>query len=83
MMDDLDGALEDYNKTIELNPEYVDAYLNRGCLKRELKDYKGALEDFNKALELNPQFKEAKKGRTLCYFKMKKPFKAIKSFFEK
>ena len=27
---DLKGAIQDYDKTIELNPQYADAYFNRG-----------------------------------------------------
>jgi len=52
---DYKGALFDYNKAIEMNPEFVDAYYNRGTLKgRYLKDYYGAISDFNRAIELDP-----------------------------
>jgi serine/threonine protein kinase len=53
---DFSGALDNYNKAIELNPKYAEAYRNRGWLKyMELDDVSGALTDFNKAIELNPQ----------------------------
>ena len=39
--------LADFNKAIELNPNYADAYYNRGNAKGNLKDYKGAIADFN------------------------------------
>lgn len=42
------GALEDYNKAIELN--YDDAYSNRGILRNRMSDYRNAVEDFNQAL---------------------------------
>jgi tetratricopeptide (TPR) repeat protein len=45
---DFKGALEDYNKAIELN--YGDAYNNRGILRTRMHDYKDAIEDFDKAL---------------------------------
>ncbi len=45
---DFQGALEDYNKAIELN--YSDAYNNRGILRNKMNDYKNAVEDFNRAL---------------------------------
>ena len=45
---DFQGAMEDYNKAIELN--YNDAYNNRGILRNRMNDYKNAIEDFNRAL---------------------------------
>jgi tetratricopeptide (TPR) repeat protein len=46
---DLQGAMEDYNKAIELN--YNDAYNNRGILRNRTNDYKNAIEDFNRAVQ--------------------------------
>ena len=51
---DYTGAISDYTKAIELDPNYADAYVNRGISKHNLKDYKGAMSDYNKAIELNP-----------------------------
>ena len=51
---DYKGAIEDYNKAIELNPNYALAYSIRGAAKGELKDYRGAMQDYNKAIEFNP-----------------------------
>ena len=49
------GAIADYNKSIEINPQYADAYINRGNAKHKSGDTKGAIADFNKAIEINPQ----------------------------
>jgi len=46
------GAISDYTKAIELNPNYI-SYNNRGVAKGELKDYKGAIADYNKAIKLH------------------------------
>lgn len=51
---DYKGAIEDYTKAIELNPNDSNIYLVRSLDKSRLKDYKGAIEDCNKAIELNP-----------------------------
>ena len=51
---DFDGALADYNKAIELKPDYADAYIGRGDVKYKKSDPKGALTDYNKAIELKP-----------------------------
>ena len=50
---DYKNAILDYNKAIELDPNYVDAYNVRGLAKYDLKDYGGAILDFNKVIELN------------------------------
>ena len=34
-----EAALEDYNKTLELNPEYLQAYFNIGLYYRSINDY--------------------------------------------
>ena len=52
---DLDGALADYSKSIELNPTDADAFTNRGILKNKMGDVTGSIADFNKAIELNPK----------------------------
>jgi tetratricopeptide (TPR) repeat protein len=54
---DYTGAMEDFNKAIEL--KYNDAYNNRGILRNRLGDYKNAIEDFNKAVPRN-KFDQAK-----------------------
>ena len=41
------GAIADYTKAIKLNPNYADAYYNRGVAKSNLQDYDGAIADFN------------------------------------
>jgi tetratricopeptide (TPR) repeat protein len=47
-------ALSSYNKAIEKNLNYGDAYHDRGICKDFLKDYSGAILDFNKAIKLDP-----------------------------
>lgn len=56
---DYEGAIEDYNEVIKVNPKHLKSYINRGASKYNLQDYKGAIEDFNKAIEINPLSKIA------------------------
>jgi tetratricopeptide (TPR) repeat protein len=52
--EDYIGALEDFNLAIMINPNNIDAYINRAITLWEFKNYKGAIEDFSKAIELDP-----------------------------
>ena len=49
------GAIDDWSKAIEINPEFAAAYNNRGYAKYNLNDYQGAIADYDKAIENNPQ----------------------------
>jgi protein O-mannosyl-transferase len=75
-----DEALRDFNKAIELKPEYSDAYNNRGKLLKSTGRYEDMLSDFNKAIESNSDNFEAhnNRGNVLCI--MKKYDEAIADF---
>ncbi len=53
--DDMSEKLENYTLSINNKPDFADAYINRGLVKNELKDYEGSLEDYNKAISLDPK----------------------------
>ena len=48
------GAMEDYNESIRLNPNYVEALINRGVLRARQKNHQGALEDYNEVIRVDP-----------------------------
>lgn len=52
-------ALQEFNKTIELNPGDAQAYNHRSEIKFELGDFSGAALDSLAAVGLNPQYMEA------------------------
>jgi len=54
---DLDGAIDDFSKVIEIDPTYAMAYDRRGWAKIELGDYLGGIEDYTKVIELSPKDK--------------------------
>ena len=50
---ELNEALDNFNKAIELNPRYAIALFNRATIKADLGDFKGAKEDFHKAKSID------------------------------
>jgi tetratricopeptide (TPR) repeat protein len=68
-----DQAIAHYNKALELNPTYMEAYLNRGIASSRQGHPDEAIADFNKVLELNPGYAKAYFNRALA-FCMKKDY---------
>ena len=52
---DLDTALVDFGKAIEMKPDSFQAYLERGMAHLNKKALELAISDLNKAVELNPK----------------------------
>ena len=46
------GALDDFNKAIEIDPENANAYGNRGSVRGITGDIAGACEDYQKGIDL-------------------------------
>ncbi|MCZ8040634.1 MAG: tetratricopeptide repeat protein, partial [Microcystis sp. LE17-20A] len=65
-------ALSDYNKAIDINPNFAMAYNNRGNLYQDLQKYELALDDYNKAIELNRNFAGAYNNRGILYRRQQK-----------
>jgi tetratricopeptide (TPR) repeat protein len=53
---DLDGAIADFSKAIEIEPRYAYAYINRGNARQAKGDLEGAIADYTKAIEIDPQY---------------------------
>jgi tetratricopeptide (TPR) repeat protein len=62
------SAISDFTKTIEVNPEIVEAYTYRGRLNITMGQYDQAVEDFTKLTEINPACAETYFVRALVYF---------------
>ena len=56
---DLDSAIADYTRALELNSKSATAYYNRGLAKQAKGDLDGAIVDYTRALQLNPKDVEA------------------------
>ena len=62
---DYEVVKKDLDQVIQLAPDFVYGYYNRGNVFSLLKDYRAALADYDKAIELNPDFAEAYFNRGL------------------
>lgn len=49
---DFKGAIRDFTKAIELNPDNVEAYANRGVAREASGDVQGAKDDYTKSIEI-------------------------------
>ncbi len=60
-------AIENYDRALELDPKYLDAWYNKGLALSNLKKYEEALTCYDRALELDPKYLEAwnNKGQLL------------------
>ena len=60
-------ANKDFNKVIGINPEFSQAYVNRGTVKTSFGEYKGAVSDFTKAISIDPENAFALMSRGMIY----------------
>ena len=51
---DLDAAIREFQRVVELAPNLAAAHVNLGAVYYEKKDYSHAIPSLRKALELNP-----------------------------
>ena len=76
----LDLALNDYNKAIELKPKYTEAYVNRGNILRDNGRQDEALNDYNKAIEINPIFSIAYFNRGILFMNQNRVNEALSDY---
>ncbi|MBW4497732.1 MAG: serine protease [Oscillatoria princeps RMCB-10] len=65
---DLKGALAEYSQAIAMNPNYADAYNNRGVVRYDSGDKPAALADYNEAIRINPNLASAYYNRGLVRY---------------
>ncbi|MEL6556446.1 MAG: tetratricopeptide repeat protein, partial [Cyanobacteria bacterium J06621_11] len=65
---DYDRAIADYDKAIEINPDYVSAYFSRGIAWSKQEDYGRAIADYDKAIEIDNESAQAYDYRGRSWF---------------
>ena len=58
-----DDAIEDYDRAIAIDPDYVVAYSNRSVAKSHKGDYDGAIADCSNAVAIDPNYSAAYNNR--------------------
>jgi tetratricopeptide (TPR) repeat protein len=71
------AALEDFNRAIDADPSFGEAYRNRGNVLFEMKRFDAALHDFTVAVERMPSSALAWNNRGYALFCMGRPAEAL------
>jgi tetratricopeptide (TPR) repeat protein len=75
-------AIIQFDKAINLNPNYTEAYGDRGASKANLGQYEGAIADYQKAEELGLKTSILYSNWGYAYYQLKQPDKA-QTYLEK
>ena len=75
-----DKAMENYNKAIELDPNYVAAYTSRGLAESNLEKNQKTIKDYDKAIELDPNDAETYYNRGNAKLELEDYQEAIKDY---
>ena len=75
-----ENAIVNFDKAIQLEPNYVIAYNNRGGTKVELDAYDAAILDFDKAIQLKPDYAETYNNRAVAKYELSAYDAAILDF---
>ncbi|MBI5043815.1 MAG: tetratricopeptide repeat protein [Nitrospirae bacterium] len=73
-------ACKAYEKAIETNPNYTDAYNNWGNALGALKKYEEAIEKYQKAIEIDPNYTGAYNNWGLALYNLKRYEEAIEKY---
>jgi tetratricopeptide (TPR) repeat protein len=64
-----DEAIAEFNKAIEIDPSFADAYYNRGIANSKKGNLDQAISDYTKAIQINPKDSDFYYNRGLAYHK--------------
>jgi len=80
MRDELEKALNYYDRMVELEPMYDIAWNNRGVVLKNLGKPKSALKSYIRAIKINPQYGNAWYNMGIALEEMEEYAKALKCF---
>jgi tetratricopeptide (TPR) repeat protein len=78
----LEKAIINYNKAIDLNLDDAAAYYNRGVAYQEKEEFDRAIADYSKAIDLKPDFAAIYYNRGIAYREKKDLDRAVADFIK-
>ena len=54
----LNEAINNYSKAILINPNFAEAYYNRGTIQKDLNLYEDSYKSYNQAIKLKPKLEK-------------------------
>ena len=73
-------AIDYYTEAIKINPDFAEAYFNRGFAKAALKQYTEAIDDYTRAISINPDYGEAYNNRGAAKYDLGEYTQGVKDF---
>ena len=77
---DFSSALDFINKAIKINPNFAEAYNERGNVLNELKQSQLAIKSYDQAIKLNPKYADAYYNKGLVLHELKRIESAIENY---
>lgn len=79
-MSNMDKAREDFEESIKVNPDQLDAYTTLATIQLLSLDYQAALDTVNMVIALHPEFWFAHETRGLIYYYQENYYSALIEF---
>ncbi len=73
-------AIQAYQRVIELDPTYVEAYNNLGIIYQEIRDFNKAFEAYQKSIEINPRYEKGYNNLGILLYLKGRPEEALEAF---
>jgi serine/threonine-protein kinase len=79
---DLEAAAVEYQKALEMDPQYVDALTNLGVVYYNLEQLDAAAEQYSKAIEIAPNDADIRSNLAAAYVQMNQLDRALEEYLK-
>jgi Tfp pilus assembly protein PilF len=73
-------AIQSYQKVIELDPTYIEAYNNLGIIYQEIGDFDRAFRAYQRSIEINPQYEKGHNNLGILFYLKGRNEEALEAF---